>query len=132
MIRRSIGIDTSVLVRLVTGQPPDAYSYCLERLSALVEGGVEILASNQVIGEAFIVVQHHYGVSAEDAKTELRNVLRSGLVAALNGPMVLEMLATRGGPGLFDRLIANGYSHSGLETLTLDRSMVSLAGTRLL
>ncbi len=85
--------------------PPDTYSYCLERLSALVEGGVEILASNQVIGEAFIVVQHHYGVSAEDAKTELRNVLRSGLVDTLNGSAVLEMLATRGGAGLFDRLL---------------------------
>lgn len=132
MIRRSIGIDTSVLVRLVTGQPPDAYSYCLERLSALVEAGVEIYASNQVIGEAFIVVQHHYGASAEDAKTELRNVLRSGLVSALNGAAVLEMLATRGGAGLFDRLIANDYSRSGLETLTLDRGMASLAGTRLL
>ena len=132
MIRRSTGIDTSVLVRLVTGQPPDAYSYCVERLSALVEAGVEIYASNQVIGEAFIAIQHHYGVSAEDAKTELRNVLRSGLVAALNGSAVLEMLTTRGGPGLFDRLIANDYSRSGLETLTLDRSMASLPGTRLL
>ena len=132
MIRRSIGIDTSVLVRLVTGQPPDAYSYCVERLSDLVEGGVEIFASNQVIGEAFIAVQHHYGVSAEDAQTELGNVLRSGLVAALNGSAILETLATRGGPGLFDRLIANDYSRAGMETLTLDRSMASLAGTRLL
>ena len=91
----------------------------------LVEGGVEIFASNQVIGEAFIAVQHHYGVSAEDAQTELGNVLRSGLVAALNGSAILETLATRGGPGLFDRLIANDYSRAGMETLTLDRSMAS-------
>ena len=132
MIRRSTGIDTSVLVRLVTGQPPDTYSYCVERLSALVAGGMEIYASNQVIGEAFIAIQHHYGVSSEDARAELRNVLRSGLVAALNGPMVLEILGTRGGPGLFDRLIANDYSRAGLETLTLDRSMASMPGSRLL
>ena len=36
------------------------------------------------------------------------------------------------GPGLFDRLISNDYSRSGLETLTLDRQMASLSGAQLL
>ncbi len=30
------GIDTSVLVRLITGEPPDAFAHCVERLNALV------------------------------------------------------------------------------------------------
>ena len=59
------GIDTSVLMRLITGQPAEAFEYCVSRLSALVEGGAEILASNQVIGEAYVAVQHHYGVSGK-------------------------------------------------------------------
>ena len=32
MIRTSIGIDTSILVRLVTGEPPDMHAYCLDLL----------------------------------------------------------------------------------------------------
>ena len=132
MTQRRIGIDTSILVRLVTGDPHDAYAYCVERLQALAAGGAEILASNQVIGEAFMAVRHHYGVTNADACVELSNTLQSGLVAPLNGPAVLEALASSGGPGLFDRLISNDYSRSGLETLTLDRQMASLRGAQLL
>ena len=132
MIQPRIGIDTSILVRLITGQPPDLYSYCVERLYDLAVDGATIVASNQVIGEAYVTVQHHYGVSKADARAELFNTLKSGLVAPLNGPAVLEALAATGGPGLFDRLIADDYARAGLETLTLDRQMASLSGARLL
>ena len=124
------GIDTSVLVRLTTGAPPDAYSHCVEQLSALVVGGAEIFASNQVIGEAFVAVQHHYGVSAADARSGLLKTLRSGLAAPLNGRAVIEALAASAGPGLFDRLIADGYSRAGMEVLTLDQKMAALPNAR--
>jgi predicted nucleic acid-binding protein len=97
MTRQRIGIDTSVLVRLITGSPADACSYCVDRLSALVIGGVEVFASNQIIGEAFIALQHHYGVSEADARAELLSAFRSGLVAPLNGQAVIEALAASGG-----------------------------------
>ena len=125
-----IGIDTSVLVRLVTGQPPDIYSYCVDRLYKLAEGGAQIFASNQVIGEAYIVCQHHYRASSSDARFELSRTLRSGLVAPLNGQAVFEALASSGEPGVIDRLIADDYSRNALETLTLDRRMASLPGVR--
>ena len=35
-----------------------------------------------------------------------------------------------GGPGLFDRLIADDYSRAGLEVLTLDRKMAKLDDVR--
>ena len=129
---RRYGIDTSVLVRLVTGTPPDAYSRCVERLHALVGSGAEIFASNQVIGEAFVAVQHHYGVSAVDARAELSKALRSGLVAPLNGRAVIEALEAAGGPGLFDRLIADDYARADLHVLTLDRKMAGLPDAQLL
>ena len=124
------GIDTSVLVRLITAEPRDAFAYCEKRLTALANDGSEVFASNQVIGEAYIVVQHHYGVSSADARVALLRALRSGLVAPLNGRSVLAALEAQGGPGLFDRLIADGYSNASLETLTLDRRMVSLSNVR--
>ena len=132
MTRWRIGIDTSVLVRLITGSPSDLYSYCVERLNSLVDGGAEVFASNQVIGEAYIAVQHHYGVSEADARAELLKAFRSGLVAPLNGQSVIEALSASGSPGLFDRLIADDYARAGLETLTLDRRMASLPSVGLL
>ena len=125
------GIDTSVLVRLLTRDPKDEFERCVEALRALVEDqGHEVFASNQVVGEAYVAVQHHYGVSRIEARNSLRDALRSGLVAPLNGRSVIQSLDATGGPGLFDRLIADDYSRSGLETLTQDRQMATLAGAR--
>ena len=124
------GIDTSVLVRLLTGVPPDAFSHCAEELQRLAERGAEVYASNQVIGEAYVAVQHHYGVSKADARAGLLDVLRSGLVSPLNGRAVLDALTAPGQPGLFDRLIANDYHRAGLEILTLDTQMAGLPNAR--
>lgn len=121
------GIDTSILVRLATGDPETGFEYCVRRLSALVEGaGAEVFASNQVIGEAYVALQHHYGVSKADARTALASVLGSGLVAPLNGKSVFALLETTTGCGLLDRLIADDYRRAELITLTLDRKMSAL------
>ncbi len=126
---RRYGIDTSILVRLLTRDPEGEFARCVEALRALIEDqGDEVFASNQVVGEAYVAIQHHYGVSKDDARTSLLNTLRSGLVAPLNGLSVIEALGATSGPGLFDRLIADGYSKVGLDTLTLDRRMASLEG----
>ncbi len=127
---RRFGIDTSVLVRLLTKHPEADFEYCVSKLHDLLDEGDEIFASNQVIGETYVAVQHHYGVSKADARASLRDALRSGLVAPLNGRPVIAAIEATGGPGLFDRLIADGYSHEGLEALTLDRQMANLADVR--
>ena len=127
------GIDTSVLVRLLTGDPPAEFSRSVDALRDLIEtGDAVIVASNQVIGEAYIAVQHHYGVSRAEARAGLLEVLESGLVAPLNGRLIMTAIETPAPPGLMDRLIANDYAGGGLETLTLDRRMASLPGVRLL
>ncbi|MYD36032.1 MAG: type II toxin-antitoxin system VapC family toxin [Dehalococcoidia bacterium] len=126
MIRRRIGIDTSVLVRLATGDPPDIYARCVERLESLIADGQEILASNQVVGEAYLTLQHYYRISKPDARAALARVLSSGLVFPQNGGTIVDALESSGGPGLMDRLIADDYTRAGLETLTLDRRMASL------
>ena len=118
------GIDTSILVRLTTRDPEGDFQRCVE------DRGCEIFASNQVIGEAYVAIQNHYRVSDEDARATLIDVLTSGLVAPLNGQSVILALQAHGGPGLFDRLIADDYSRAGMETLTLDRRMSSLPRVR--
>ncbi len=125
------GIDTSILVRLLVGEPAADFEDCVRTLSALIEDdGAEVFASDQVIGEAYVAVQHHYGVTRGDARTGLLDVLRSGLVAPLNGRAVFEALEAANGAGLFDRLIADEYARAGMEVLTLDRRMAALPGAR--
>ena len=130
---RRYGIDTSILVRLVTGQPKDTYQYCLNSLHHLADvEGDEIYVSNQVIGETYVALQHHYGVPKSRARSSIISALQGGLILPLNGPSVFKLLEAKGGAGLFDRLIADEYEKSGLETLTLDRRMDKLPHTRIL
>ena len=121
------GIDTSILVRLATGDPPADFARCVQQLSNLVEDdGADVLASNQVIGESYVVLQHHYGATKAEARDALANVLKSGLLRPLNGPSVFAALAAMTGCGLMDRLIADDYRRAVLVTLTLDRKMAAL------
>jgi len=125
------GIDTSILVRLATGDPEREFGECVRRLSLLVERDrADVLASNQVIGESYVALQHHYGVSKDEARGALASVLNSGLVAPLGGRSALAALDARGGCGLLDRLIADDYRAAGLVTLTLDRKMAGLPHAR--
>jgi len=125
------GIDTSILVRLATGDPEKGFEHCVRELSALVEGAdAEVLASNQVIGETYVALQHHYGVAKAEARAALISVLKSGLVAPMNGAGVITALETSAGCGLLDRLIADDYRRAGLTTLTLDRKMAALPDAR--
>lgn len=132
MIRR-YGIDTSVLVRLLTGVPEADFARSVQGLSALVrDEGADVVASNQVIGEAYVAVRHHYGVTRADARTGLLHVLRSGLVSPLNGASVLDAIGSTGGAGLLDRLIADDYTREDLDVVTLDKAMASLPRVRIL
>lgn len=125
------GIDTSILVRLATGDPEDGFEYCVRKLTALIErDDAEVFASNQVIGEAYIAIQHHYGVSKSGARAALASVFKSGLVAPLNGAGVFAALGASAGCGLLDRLIADDYRRAELTTLTLDRKRAALPQVR--
>lgn len=124
------GIDTSILVGLLTGRPADTYAACRTSLRTLIEDrGARILASNMVICEAYIAVQHHYGVTKEDARDGLLQVLKSGMVSPLHGRSVLAAIADQSGAGLLDRLISDDYRRAELVTLTLDRRMSALPET---
>ena len=127
---RRFGIDTSILVRLITGDPEAGFRDCVRRIGALIDEGHEVFASNQAIGEAYVAVQHHYGISKTDARSALHAALRSGLVAPLNGRTAIAALEASDGAGLLDRLIADDYARADLETLTLDRKTARLADTR--
>ena len=126
------GIDTSILVRLVTGLPESSFEQTVQTLSNMVEKeGAQLHASAMVIGEAYIALQHHYGVSKPDARFGLIQALSSGLIKPVHGAATLQVIAqAASGCGLMDRLIAHDYERSTLDVLTLDRKMARLPGAK--
>jgi len=130
----SYGIDTSIFVRLLTGHPTKDYEQTLEGLKKLLEKlpDAEFFVSNQVIGEAYITLQHHYGISKADAREAMLKVLTGSMIRPLNGEAALTCLRTKTGCGLLDRLIAQDYAARDAIVLTNDKKMSKLAEAKLL
>lgn len=123
------GIDTSVLLRLATGHPEEESKRSQEAIEKLLkEPENSVVASNQVIGEAYIVLQKFYELSKDDSREALTNVLESGYVEPLNGQEILTILANSSGCGRMDRLIHQGYVGMSCEVLTNDGKMAKLPG----
>jgi predicted nucleic acid-binding protein len=124
------GIDTSIFVRLLTGDPERDYQKTVARFEERLatQPAAEFFVSNQVIGEAYIALQHHYQITKPEAKSAILSVLTSGLCTPLNGAPILTILKTDVSCGLLDRLIAEDYRSRNLTTLTNDKKMAKLEG----
>ena len=62
------GIDASVLVRLVIGDPEPNLEHCVIEIRVMIEEqNAEAVAFRQVIGETYIVLQRYYGISTTHA-----------------------------------------------------------------
>lgn len=131
---RIYGLDTSVFVRLLTGHPKADFEKTTRALKALYEKDLttEFVVSNQVIGEAYITLQHFYKIAKEDAKSAILELFDLGNINPVNGGSVLTILREHGGAGLVDRLIVNDYNQRLITVLTNDKRMAKVEGAKLL
>ncbi len=127
---QAFGIDTSVFLRLVTGHPQSDFEATVRALKKVLDRHptAELVVSNQVIGETYIVLQQFYGISKSDARDAMIELFASGNVAPLNGKPVIDLLRLTTGAGLMDRLITQGYQHEQVAVLTRDREMARIPG----
>ena len=130
-----IGLDTSVLVRLLAGDPRDL---ALEALRFLLEhraAGDRLWVSELVLAETYYALQHHYGASKRDTLSALREFLATSGIEGRGD--AAEVLATPGltsaKPGFVDRLIHGNYLRSGAEQIaTFERAAAKLPSVLLL
>jgi predicted nucleic-acid-binding protein len=128
------GLDTSVLLRLLVGQPADQYASVLEFLAGVEKTGGRVLVSNLVIAEAYFACQHHYGLAKSDVIAGLHSLLSKPTF--LVHPDALALLARDGiasaKPGFLDRLIHAEYAELGAPLATFEKAARKLPGVRLL
>ncbi|HER20466.1 MAG TPA: type II toxin-antitoxin system VapC family toxin [Chromatiales bacterium] len=105
------GLDTSVVLRLLIGEPADqadrAWRFILQERSE----GREIVVSDLVISEAYFALQYHYDVPKGEALQQLGRLVDSGQIVA-NGCAAAVLRIPRlasAKPGFVDRLIHEGY-----------------------
>ena len=130
----SFGVDTSVLVRLLVGEPAAQASKAKQRLLAAHRLRQTVIVSDLVIAEAYYALKYHYGSAPEDVRKSLLAMLTSGLIQQEPGSAVLAVLQSKvgGKAGFVDRLIQARYEADGLTTLTLDRAQAKLGRVELI
>ena len=130
----SLGLDTSVLVRLLIGQPADLAAKAQERLLEAHRVRQSVIVSDLVIAEAYHALRHHYGLDPVDIRRGLLAMLTSGMVQPEPGSAVLAVLQVKlaGKAGFVDRLIQARYETDGMTTLTLDKAQSKIGKTELI
>ena len=122
-----IGLDTSVVVRLLVGEPQNMARAARRRLERAVEAGERVLISDLVIAEAYFALQNHYSIPKAQARTLLRQFVESGVVEA-DPTTISSDLQPAPGAGLVDRFVHSRYRARGANTLTFERKQAALEG----
>jgi len=129
------GLDTSVVVRLLIGEPAqqaEAARRMLDERAAAKAPPTAI--SDLVVGESYFALRHHYGVPHARAVAALRALLNDPRVFPTGVARQVFALHQReiAAPGVLDRLIHGDYDRAGAVLLTFDRRAARLPGARLI
>jgi predicted nucleic-acid-binding protein len=130
----SVGLDTSVVLRLLVGEPEDQARRALGEIEALRKRGTPLLVSDLVVAEVYFALQYHYGVAKAQAIALLARFFgESGIQAMGAAAAVLSTprLASSN-PGFVDRLIHAEYALHTREVLTFEKAAARLPGVRVL
>jgi predicted nucleic acid-binding protein len=129
----AIGLDTSVVLRLLIGEPRAQMEIARRRIERALIAGEEVVVTDLVIAEAFHALRHHYGVPEPVALGQLREFLDSGIASVdpVGAREAVEPEA-RVRAGAVDRLIVARHRALGATTATFDRRQARLEGGVLL
>ncbi|MBI1732269.1 MAG: PIN domain-containing protein [Gammaproteobacteria bacterium] len=129
-----IGLDTSVVLRLITGEPKVLALVALREVQRCLARKDVLMISDLVISEIYFALQHHYRANKSAALKILGDFLRMSAMetsAAAKEVLTMPSLATLR-PGFVDRLIHAEYLNSGAGMVTFEKSAARLSGVRVL
>ena len=130
----NVGLDTSVLVRLLVGEPEDQYERALQYLDHLRLRGDQPNVSDLVAAETYFALQHHYQLSKADALRFLADAFESGEIHSCG--VAAEVLKTpnlaSAKPGFIDRMIHASYLNISVPMISFEKSAAKLKSVTLI
>ncbi len=129
-----VGLDTSVVLRLIVGQPEDQTRAAVAFLDELRRAGHQAVVDDLVVAEACFAAQFHYGVSKAAALAALHRMFQAGeIIASGHAAKTLSMHGLASAkPGFVDRLIHASYTGAGETMATFEKSAGKLERVRVL
>jgi predicted nucleic acid-binding protein len=129
----AIGLDTSVVLRLLIGQPRSQTEVTRRRIERALIAGEKVVVTDLVVAETFHALRHHYRVPEAVAVGRLREFLGSDVIHVdPSGTGEALGQGGRGQGGVVDRLIVARHRALGATTATFDRRQSRLEGGVLL
>ena len=121
----TFGLDTSVVLRLLTGEPPELAAHALARYQQGMDNGDDFAVSDVVAAETYYALQHHYGKTKEESLAAL--MAFSGGEGISFSPDFMAAIKTpnvhKASLGFVDRMLVSGYASKGQITLSCDEDM---------
>jgi len=130
-----VGLDTSVVVRLLSGEPRHLALAALRYVEERRDAGDPIRVSDWVLAETYYAFQHHYGASKQDTLDALRSFLSTeGIEGDGEVPAVLDTAGLASAkPGFVNRVIHAHYQRGGVDEMaTFERAAAKLPGVNVL
>ncbi len=125
----ALGLDTSVIVRFLTGEPESLALVARERIGEALQEGHELVIADMAVAEAYYVLHTIYGIPKKAAIAALLDLFQQpGFRAETNGVAVKALTETADSPkpGLVDRMLHVGYTRECDRMLTFDKAVGKL------
>lgn len=130
----SVGLDTSVVLRLLTGEPAAQAAKAYAELQQRLQRDESVYVSDLVVSETYFALRYHYGMAKAAALELLALFLaESGVTPSGASAAVLQTpgLATAS-PGFVDRMIHADCMLHAAEMLTFEKHARRLPGVHVL
>ena len=127
-------LDTSVLLRLLVGEPEKQAKIAEEALTHLCKSGGNVLVSDLVLCETYFALQFHYKVPKKEAIAVLKNLSQSEEIecSSFARSVLTQANLHSTNPRFVDRLIHVQYEATGAPMLTFEKASKKLTNTRVL
>lgn len=130
---RSIAIDANVIVRFLTGDPPDMAQQALDLFTTAERGGLTLVLDDIVLAEVVWVLTSFYKHAVADVARTLQEFLAHEIVYAEDKALLFEALTlfAEHNVDFADALLAARMRHRGIvEIASFDNHFDRLPGIR--
>ena len=130
----SAGLDTSVVLRLLTRAPAEQAEAAR---TFVATSSSPVAISDLVVAESYFALRHHYSVPHSDAVQALLALLSDNRVHSTGVARAVladgnTQRTAKSQPGLIDRLVHADYRRDSLPIVTFDRAFGKLSDVRVL
>lgn len=130
----TLGLDASVVLRLLTAEPADQADIALGFLREAKTASRRAFVSDLVVSETYFALQVHYRVPKKSAVRVLLDFLQSGFVELEENSAAVEALesiaVSSQKPGFVDRMIHAQYAKIPANLVTFERASSKARGRR--